>query len=64
MQRIPGFLIIIGLILAGTDGDYFPWLNIAGCVLMAGGPVFAGRICHGKKMFRHIRGFRAGRHPG
>lgn len=27
-------LAIIGIILAGSDGPLFPWLNIAGCLLV------------------------------
>ena len=30
-----------GLLLAGSDGDYFPWMNIVGILLLAIGGICA-----------------------
>jgi len=36
-------LVIIGIILAGSDGPLFPWLNIAGSFLVIISLHYAGR---------------------
>ena len=37
MQRhtdnLPFLLIIVGLIIAGSDGTWFPWINIIGTII-------------------------------
>ena len=35
MIYIIGTLFFIGIMLAGSDGPYFPWPNMAGIVLFA-----------------------------
>ena len=35
MIYIIGTIFFIGIVLAGSDGPYFPWPNMAGIVLFA-----------------------------
>lgn len=36
MRWILGALIFFGLALAGSEGEWFPWANLAGLVLFGG----------------------------
>jgi hypothetical protein len=33
MQTILAFLFLLGIVIAGSDGDWFPWINIGGLAL-------------------------------
>lgn len=43
MRWVVGFLLVAGLLLAGSDGELFPLLNLAGMVLIAGAAWLAER---------------------
>jgi hypothetical protein len=44
MAHITGAAFITGLLLAGSDGPYFPYINFAGAALFCLVPVLARRI--------------------
>lgn len=39
-----GFLFLSGIILAGSDGTFFPWLNVSGLLLTAGAVFISHRL--------------------
>ena len=43
MKYIIALCFITGLVLAGSDGAYFPWINFAGLLIFGLVPVLAGR---------------------
>lgn len=38
-----GFTFVLGLILAMSEGQFFPWLNLAGVCIFSMTPVLAWR---------------------
>jgi len=42
-MKLAGIFFIAGLILAGSDGPWFPWPNIAGVIIFSLSPVLAWR---------------------
>ena len=43
MKYIIALCFTAGLVLAGSDGAYFPWINFAGLAVFGLVPVLAGR---------------------
>lgn len=39
-----GILFVLGLMLAGSDGDWFPWINFAGIFIFGLSAVMANRF--------------------
>jgi hypothetical protein len=44
MKALTAFLFITGLILAMSEGPYFPWANLAGVFIFSLSPVAAWRM--------------------
>jgi hypothetical protein len=42
-MKAAGIFFITGLILAGSDGTWFPWVNLAGACIFSLSPVLAWR---------------------
>lgn len=42
-MKLAGIFFIAGLILAASDGPWFPWVNLAGVCLFSLSPVAAWR---------------------
>ena len=42
-MKLAGIVFLIGLILAGSDGTWFPWVNFAGVIVFSLSPVLAWR---------------------
>lgn len=42
-MKLAGIFFIIGLILAASDGPWFPWVNLAGVALVCLAPAVAWR---------------------
>jgi hypothetical protein len=43
MKYLMALLLIAGIALAGSDGEWFPWGNLAGVGILAAVAVLAGR---------------------
>ena len=43
MNWLGGFSIIVGLALAANEGEWFPWINAAGCGLFLFGAMLIRR---------------------
>lgn len=39
-----GFVWVAGLLLAGSDSSYMPWLNLAGTLVFIGASIWLGRV--------------------
>jgi uncharacterized membrane protein len=50
-NAIAGVLFAAGIILAGSDGDWFPWINLAGIGILAGVTYYAN-IAHRRAPWR------------
>lgn len=44
---ILGFFWVVGLLVAGSDGPYMPWLNLAGTLVFLGASLWLGKILPG-----------------
>ena len=42
-MKLAGLTFVIGLILAMSEGKFFPWLNLAGLCIFSMTPVLAWR---------------------
>lgn len=42
-MKLAAIFFIAGLILAGSDGQFFPWTNLAGVCIFSLSPVLAWR---------------------
>lgn len=47
MIQIYATLALVGLVCTASDGIWFPWLNILGCLLFIGSLNLATRSAHG-----------------
>jgi len=47
MNSILGFLFLLGLTLTGSDGNWFPWLNLTGVVMVAVALCVIGKLNFG-----------------
>jgi hypothetical protein len=43
MRYLMALLLIAGMALAGSDGEWFPWVNLAGGGIVGAFAVLAGR---------------------
>jgi hypothetical protein len=48
MLYLIGFVCFVGVLLAGSDGPWFPWPNLAGTL------IFAGAVYGASKLRRNI----------
>ena len=45
INRICGaFCFLAGIVLMGSDGEWFPWINLFGVIVFAGCAYFANKI--------------------
>jgi hypothetical protein len=55
LTGIGGILWATGLLLAGSDGPYMPWLNTIGLILFVGSSVVLGKLVHPSGALVHKR---------
>ncbi|MCK9350874.1 MAG: hypothetical protein M0P44_06610 [Clostridiales bacterium] len=44
MQNVLAGLFLVGIVIAGSDGDWFPWVNLGGLALSGVAVWVVGRI--------------------
>lgn len=44
MQNLLAGLFLVGIVVAGSDGDWFPWINIGGLALSGVAVAVVNRI--------------------
>jgi hypothetical protein len=44
MQNLLAGLFLVGIVVAGSDGDWFPWVNLCGLALSGVAVLVVGRI--------------------
>lgn len=49
LKGVVGLLWVAGLLIAGSDSDYMPWMNIIGVIVFLGASLFLGTRLHEKK---------------